>query len=245
MVREIMPSPPLISFVVPAYNEENLIGATLSALHSAARGAGFTYEVIVVDDGSTDRTASIAREHGARVVAVAARQIAAARNAGARIAAAEWLIFVDADTIVSAELLRATAGAMRDGAVGGGTVVRLEGRIPLYLRPAAVIVPWMLYALRLAAGCFIFCTRQAFDAVGGFDETLYAAEEIALSRALKGRGRFVVLRLPVVTSGRKLRSHSVAELFGLFTAALRGGRASLQTRRHLGLWYGARRDDPK
>jgi GT2 family glycosyltransferase len=103
----------------------------------------------------------------------------------------------------------------------------------------------MLSALRLAAGCFIFCSRAAFEAAGGFDETLFATEEIALSRALKRQGRFVILRVPVVTSGRKLRSHSAREILGLFGAALRGGRASLRTRRHLGLWYGGRRDDPK
>ncbi|MEP6914636.1 MAG: glycosyltransferase [Acidobacteriota bacterium] len=235
----------MISFIVPAYNEQDLLGATLAALHSAARGAGFTYQIIVADDGSTDRTASIAREHGAQVVTVAVRQIAAARNAGARAATGESLIFVDADTIVSAELLRAAVDALRSGVVGGGTVVRIDGRIPLYLRPATTIFPWMLYALRLAAGCFIFCTRDAFNAVGGFDETLYATEEIALSRALKRHGRFVILRLPVLTSGRKLRSHSAAEIFGLFGAAIRGRRSLLRTRRHLGIWYGTRREDPK
>ena len=198
-----------------------------------------------MDDGSTDATASIARAHGARVVAVAVRQIAAARNAGARASTGQSLIFVDADTLVSAEVLRGAVDALRSGVAGGGAVVHIDGRIPLYLRPAAAIVPRMLSALRLAAGCFIFCSRTAFDAAGGFDETLFAAEELALSRALKRQGPFVILRVPVVTSGRKLRSHSAREILGLFGVAVRGGRGSLRTRRHLGLWYGTRRDDPK
>jgi glycosyltransferase involved in cell wall biosynthesis len=201
--------------------------------------------VIVADDGSTDATASIARDHGAQVVTVAARQIAATRNAGARASTGDALIFIDADTLVSAAALRGAVDAMRSGAAGGGALVRIEGRIPLYLRPAVMIFPWMLAALRLAAGCFIFCTRAAFDAVGGFDEALYATEEIAMSRALKRHGRFVILRAPVVTSGRKLRSHSASEILGLFGAALRGGRGAVRTRRHLGLWYGKRRHDPK
>ena len=201
--------------------------------------------MIVADDGSTDATASIAREHGARVVTVAARQIAAARNAGARASTGGSLIFIDADTLVSAAVLRAAVDAMAAGVAGGGAIVHIDGRIPLYLRPATMIFPWLLSALRLAAGCFIFCTRPAFDAVGGFDETLYATEEIALSRALKRHGRFVILRVPVLTSGRKLRSHSAAEILGLFGVALRSGRGALRTRRHLGLWYGTRRDDPK
>ena len=73
-----------ISFIIPAYNEERLLGQTLSAIDQAARALGEPVEVIVVDDASTDRTAAIAQEHWARVVSVKCRQIAATRNAGAR-----------------------------------------------------------------------------------------------------------------------------------------------------------------
>src|ERR1700688_3756422 len=89
----------LISFIVPAYDEEILLGATLDALHEAGRSLNEPYEVVVADDASTDRTASIAERHGARVVRVAHRQIAATRNSGARAAIRELFIFVDADTI--------------------------------------------------------------------------------------------------------------------------------------------------
>ena len=86
----------MISFIVPAYNEERLLGATLDALHAAGRAAGEPYELIVVDDASTDRTALIAQGHGALLVRVAHRQIAATRNAGARRANGDLFIFVDA-----------------------------------------------------------------------------------------------------------------------------------------------------
>src|ERR1043166_9115673 len=89
----------MISFIVPAFNEEALIGKTVDALHAAARPFG-EYETIAVDDASTDGTAHIAQEHGARVVGVALRQIAATRNAGARHAKGDIFIFVDADTIL-------------------------------------------------------------------------------------------------------------------------------------------------
>jgi glycosyltransferase involved in cell wall biosynthesis len=64
----------MISFIVPAYNEERLLGATLDALHVAGRASGERYELVVVDDGSTDRTAIIAHRHGALLVSVAHRQ---------------------------------------------------------------------------------------------------------------------------------------------------------------------------
>src|SRR5438128_2098443 len=98
--------PVVISFIIPAYNEEALLGQTLSAVHESARTLGEPYEIITVNDASTDRTGEIALEHGARVVAVKCRQIAATRNAGARAAAGDILFFVDADTVVSEPVLR-------------------------------------------------------------------------------------------------------------------------------------------
>ena len=72
----------MLSVVVPAHNEARLLPATLQAIHAAAAAAGVPYELIVVDDASTDGTAEVARAHGALVVAVGLRQIAAVRNAG-------------------------------------------------------------------------------------------------------------------------------------------------------------------
>jgi glycosyltransferase involved in cell wall biosynthesis len=165
----------MISFVVPAYNEERLLPATLQAIHTAARATGERYEIVVADDASTDRTAAVAASNGARVVAVAHRQIAATRNAGGRSARGDWLIFVDADTMIFEPVLRAAIGALRAGAVGGGAAVRFDGHVPPYARSILPVMTWIFRLVGIAAGCFLFCTRRAFDAVGGFDETFYAA----------------------------------------------------------------------
>jgi glycosyltransferase involved in cell wall biosynthesis len=101
----------MISFIVPAYNEEALIGATLEAIHKSAHSVFEPYEIIVADDHSTDTTAAIARSNGARVIELKRRQIAAARNAGAREAAGDKLIFVDADTVVNEAVVRAASEA--------------------------------------------------------------------------------------------------------------------------------------
>ncbi|MCK5942818.1 MAG: glycosyltransferase, partial [Planctomycetes bacterium] len=63
------PTRPVLSFLVPAHDEQATIVATLASIHDAARGRD--YEVVVVDDASSDRTAELAAEHGARVVTVA------------------------------------------------------------------------------------------------------------------------------------------------------------------------------
>jgi len=174
----------VISFVIPAWNEEASLPRTLRSIHDAARAAGEAYEIVVADDASDDRTAETARAHGARVVPVAHRQIAATRNSGARAARGEVLVFVDADTAIDAEVLRGALDALRAGAVGGGAGVRFDGRVPLYAKVLTVSLRAAFRCLRLACGCFVFCTREAFAASGGFDETMFGAEEIAISRAL-------------------------------------------------------------
>src|SRR5688572_19307503 len=114
----------MISFVIPAHNEAALLGDTLRILRASADELGEPFEIIVVDDASTDATAEIARNGGARVQRIERRHIAASRNAGAKVARGELLVFVDADTHVPVETLRQALAAIRNGAVGGGSRFR-------------------------------------------------------------------------------------------------------------------------
>jgi glycosyltransferase involved in cell wall biosynthesis len=195
----------MISFVVPAYNEQACLGRTLQAIHEAARATGEPYEVIVADDASTDATAEVARIAGAIVVPVYHRQIAATRNAGGRAAQGQRLFFVDADTVVGPNVVASALRQMDRGAAGGGAPARFEGPVPLY---AHLIMWWFGLLMRLGGmtgGAFMFCTSDAFRATGGFDERLFGAEDAAMCWALKREGRFVVLWRTVLTSGRRVR----------------------------------------
>lgn len=234
----------MISFIVPAYNEEALIGGTLEALNRAAQTLGEAYEIVVADDASSDGTANIAEAHGARVVRVERRQIAGTRNAGAREALGDKLIFVDADTRVNEAVVRAAIDAMNRGAAGGGSGVTFDGKLPRYAERVHPPMIRIFRALGLACGCFLFCTRRAFEAAGGFDEKLFASEEITMSRALRRQGRFVVLRESVTTSGRKLRMYSGKDVLRLFASILLAGPKALRSRDALEVWYGGRREDP-
>ncbi len=236
---------PVISFIVPAYNEEQLLGSTLESIQAAADEIGEPYEVIVVDDGSTDQTALVAQRYEAQVIHVKHRKISATRNSGAKVARGELLFFVDADTLVDKEVVQVAVDTLRGGAVGGGAALKFDGVTPWYAR---LLLPLIVLVFRLtgiATGCFLFCTRTAFLAVGGFDEAYFGAEEIVLSRALRRQGRFKVLRLPVTTSGRKLRTFSNREVMTMLLRILRHGRGGIKQRQGLELWYGERRDDPK
>jgi glycosyltransferase involved in cell wall biosynthesis len=228
-----------VSFIVPAFNEAALIGATLEAIHAAARAPGSPtgpYEIIVADDASTDATAEIARAAGAEVVAVNRRQIAAVRNAGAAAARGDVLVFVDADTRLPAATWGAAIEALRGGAVGGGAAVRFDA-VSLPARLVGGLVVEVFCRLRLAAGCFMFCRREAFRAVGGFDERYFASEEVWLSRALRRQGPFVMLREPVVTSGRKVRDHGLGRLLWIAARLLLGGPRAMRRRDGLDIWY--------
>ncbi len=234
-----------ISFIVPAHNEEQLLAGSLAAVHAAARAVEIEYELIVVDDASTDGTAQIARDCGARVMQIDRRQIAAARNAGAQAAGGAVLMFVDADTWITADAVRDVLAAIDRGAVGGGCLFRFDGRLPFWARVMYPVGIRLFRLLNVVGGCCMFCTRAAFEATGGFCEDYFAAEELIFSRALKRHGRFVIPHSYVVTSGRKLRGYSGFEiLWVLLTVTIRGPSA-YRTRKGLDVWYGARRPDPE
>jgi glycosyltransferase involved in cell wall biosynthesis len=230
----------LISFVVPAFNEARYLGDTLAAIHGAASELALDYEIVVADDASTDATGAVAAGGGAKVVRVDKRQIAATRNAGAAAAGGERLVFVDADTRIDAAVLRAAMDALDAGAVGGGAGVRLDAA-PRWAHAFTRVLLTTFRWLGLAAGCFVFCTRRAFDAAGGFDESYFGAEEIVISRALARQGRFVVLRESVLTSGRKLEGRSAWQVFRITAGIIARGRRGVRRREGMEFWYGERR----
>lgn len=232
----------MVSFIVPAYNEEHELSDTLTAIHEAGSGATRPYEIIVVDDASTDATQEIASRAGAKVIPINRRQIAAARNAGARAAQGEYLFFVDADTrIHQAHISRAIA-ALDAGCSGGSAWMAMDELVPMWGRMLWRGLSVIYFGMNLGAGAFLFTTRRNFDIVGGFDEQYFAGEEVYFSMELKKLGGFKVLREPVVTSGRKLRMHSAQHFLRKFFGVIVRGRRGVRSRAKLSLWYDGKRE---
>jgi glycosyltransferase involved in cell wall biosynthesis len=234
----------MLSFIIPAHNEELWIGECLTSIRTTMQALGESYEVIVVDDASTDGTRRTSEQMGARTIRVEHRKISAVRNAGARAASGEVFFFVDADTQTNERAVSAALAVLRAGAAGGGCLIELDGPTPFWARiilffavPAARLIRW-------ACGCFLFCTREAYTATGGFSESLYAGEDLAFVQALKKVGRFVVLKPKVVSSGRKLNVVGPWEVLGLMLKiAIRGPR--YESKWVLDILYGRRAQDPK
>lgn len=230
----------MISFIVPAYNEEIYIEKTLRAIQLAAEQVGEPFEIIVANDASTDQTPAIALKMGAIVVNGAHRQIAATRNSGAKVAKGEILIFVDADTIINETVLRAVIKGIRNGLIGGGASFQFD-EAPLYGRLMNSTCVILFRMTRLAAGCFVFCTKEAFEITGGFDETYFGAEEIIFSRALKKHGKFRMLPEKVITSGRKLKSYSAWQILKIIASLFIRGPNSVRQRKGMEFWYDGKR----
>ena len=233
----------MLSFIVPAYNEEYELPGALAAIRAAAEASGQSFEIIVVDDASTDATPEIAKAAGAVVVSVHFRHIAAARNAGAHAARGEIFFFVDADSAISPAHVTGAIAALAAGCAGGGAPVITEGSGPWW-GPWFVRVFSLFYfrMANLGAGAFLFTTRENFQAAGGFDEQYYAGEEVYFTLALKKLGRFKLLREPIFTSGRKLRMHSARHILAQSFLLVIGGKRVVRSRDKLDIWYDGKRE---
>jgi glycosyltransferase involved in cell wall biosynthesis len=239
-----------ISVVVPAFNEEYLLDQSLAQIKSAAKAflqRRWEFELIVCDNNSTDRTAEIARAAGATVVFEPVNQIARARNSGAAAATGDWLVFVDADSRPGAELFSEVADQIFSGrCLAGGCTLQLDE----HHWSAEIITGLWNYASRvckLPAGSFIFCDAATFRKIGGFNDELFAAEELELGRRLRQRAceagkRIVILhRHPLTTSARKMRLYSKREHLRFLLRAIFNQRRALRDRETAHLWYDGRR----
>jgi len=232
------------TIVIPAHNEENYLGKTLSTLQESFAAIECSGQIIVVNDGSSDSTRDVAISHGAELIDVELRNIGAVRNAGARACRTPWLFFLDADTLLPAKTLAAALDQLASGAAGGGATVEIAPKEKISIAKWA-----MFYAIKIgwqsiggwAAGCFMFCQREIFEVFGGFDENFFAAEELFFSRSVSRRGRFKVLRQPVVTSARKLEAYTTLELMRFVTLPIIRPATLLKSRLGLEILY----DDEK
>jgi GT2 family glycosyltransferase len=239
-----------ISIVIPAFNEERLLGESLAQIKSAATAftqRGWETELIVCDNNSTDRTAEIARAAGATVVFEPVNQIARARNSGAAVATGDWLVFVDADSHPNAGLFSDVAGQIISGkCLAGGVTIRLDEK---HFVAGLITFAWnrASRSLKLLAGSFIFCDAAAFRQIGGFSNEFYAAEELELARRLKklaretGRRIVILHRHPLVTSARKMKLYTAREHLRFLSRVMFNHRRMLTSREEAHLWYDGRR----
>ena len=239
-----------LSIIIPAFNEERLITQCLNSVSesiAANHRPDFEFEVIVVDNNSTDKTADLARRSGAIVVFEPINQISRARNAGAAMAKGDWLLFVDADSLLSPGMITDILKLIDSNKyVGCGSIMQMPGST---WSGAMILKIWTVIsiAFRWASGALVVCRADAYREVGGFSLNLYAADEVDLSHSLKKWGskrglKFTILtRHPLVTSARKLELYSGWEMAKQFIQVFLSPRKALQNKKKLPIWYDGRR----
>lgn len=239
-----------ISIIVPAFNEERLLGASLRQIKSAASAFtahGWGVELIVCDNNSIDRTSEIALAAGADVVFEPVNQIGRARNSGAAAASGDWLIFVDADSHPSVELLADVAEQILSGqCLAGGATVQLDEN---HMVGGIITGIWNSTSRiwKLLAGSFIFCDAAVFRKIGGFSNELFVAEELELSQRLKkfaretGKRVVILHRHPLVTSARKMKLYTLREHLWFLSRVIFSQGRQLRNRDAAHLWYDGRR----
>jgi len=207
---------PVISLIIPAYNEEKYIGKTLASVLKARESYKdpSLIEIVVVDNSSTDNTAKTAQSFGAKVVFEEERRIASVRNKGAQMAKGKIVGFLDADSCITPNMFNSIDVAMSSGSyVGGGTIIKFERKsLGLFCTYCITVVParWLL---GIMVG-LLFTEKRTFEELGGFDESLYCAEDSKFALALKKYGSQEGKEFKIITDDYVITSTRAFDKFG-------------------------------
>jgi rSAM/selenodomain-associated transferase 2 len=198
----------LVSIVIPVLNEARIICAAAAALNNLSG----TFEVVVVDGGSTDNTVSLARACGLRVIA-APRGRGPQMNAGAAMTRGETLLFLHADTCLPEKALPLIAAALQAPDVGGGNFrLRFTGET-CGAKLLTRIYPLLRWLGLVYGDSAIFVRRSVFEALGGY-RAIPLFEDCDLYRRLRRKGRFVRLTAYATTSARRFEGHFLRTFVG-------------------------------
>ena len=254
MSYKLVPTAPRFSLIIPAYNEEAYLPALLDSVDKArSRYAGGPddIEVVVVDNASSDATADLARSSGCRVVREDRHVIAAVRNTGARNARGNVFVFVDADNIMHADTFNAIGRSLATGkVVAGATGVKMQ-RMSFGIAVTYVLMVPLVWLTRMDTGV-VFCRREDFEAIGGYNEDRLFAEDVQFLWDLMRLGRKQGRKLSRITSAkaifstRKFDRHGDWHWLGLmlrFFYGLLFSKSSLDNFARM-YWYGNQRTKP-
>jgi len=237
----------MYSFVIPAFNEEAYIEKTINKIREIFNSidADVTYEIIVCDNNSTDKTAQIARNNHCHVIHCPERSIAKARNVGASLAKGKWIIFLDADSFPSEELiLKILIQSQCNNYIGFGAMVKvIDGK--KWFVYTLESKNWSMKRFNWCLGGFICCRKSAFNNIGGFDEKYFAFEEKYFIKKLKQsaklhKQKFEVLNSYFYTSGRKSNTLSILDFLKLAVSIWFNKKNTITNKDTLKYWYQSR-----
>lgn len=205
------PKSPYVSVVIPAYNEEKFMSRTFESLLSQDDS---DFELIVVDNNSTDNTVKLAKKYGAKVIVEKKQGVIFSRQAGFLKAKGEIVATTDADTVLPENWISTIKKNFKKNsklALFGGLCNFYSGPITAKFSAYYLLYPYRIFDKIFSggwkmAGANMAIRKKFFDKIGGFDTSLKSYEDIEISQRLKDAGETAIDPcLAVETSGRRFR----------------------------------------
>lgn len=202
---------PIISVIIPAYNEEKYIKDCLDSLLNQDVKKSL-YEIIVVDNTSTDKTAQIVKKYPTKLISEKHKGVAFARNTGTKAARGEILAFTDADCTVPTNwlsnfMIHFESDPKLD-AIGGVFAFSDGNRILKILALKTQRFTWHL------AGGNMAIRKKSLERIGGFEKGVNAGEDVLITLKLQKTGKYIIDQKNVMlTSSRRFQKDFLRTIF--------------------------------
>lgn len=202
----------MISVIIPAYNEEKQIGATIR--HVRETGTPFVSQIIISDGGSLDGTIAEAKMAGAETVLSPCKGRAAQMNYGAFFAKGTVLYFLHADTLPPTGFSQAIADAVKEG-FGAGCFMLQFDYPHWFLKANCWFTRFDFNAIRFGDQS-LFVVKEVYEECGGFSEKHSVMEDQEIIRRIRKLCRFIIIKKPVITSTRKYLENGIYKTQGIY-----------------------------
>lgn len=219
-----------VSVVIPAFNEEKYIGDTLFSLLKSEQATDINYEVILVDNNSTDKTQQVAQKFkdgmDLRIIKETTQGRGAARARGFEEAKGDIILSADADTIFYKGWVEKLTNAIKEDVVAVTTSCKIVDLTPVnntifdFIQPILMILYTICFGHFWLSGFSFGILKSVYQKSGGFDTNLQGQEDIDLSFRVAKLGKIKFINKPVIFSGRRFKKgilHGLYEYFKNFT----------------------------
>lgn len=215
-----------VSVVIPAFNEEKYIGDTLFSLLKSEQETNINYEVILVDNNSTDKTIEQALKFkdgmNLRIIKEERQGRGAARARGFEEALGEIVLSADADTIFYKGWVEKLASAIKGEVVAATTSCKIvdlssfSNAVFNFIQPVSMVLYRIFLGHFWLSGFSFGILKEVYQKSGGFDTSLQAQEDLDLSFRVAKLGKIKFINKPVVFSGRRFKKGLIIGIWDYF-----------------------------
>lgn len=203
------------SIIIPAYNEEKLIGRCLDSIEAASAPYKDQVEVVVVLNRCTDRTEEIARSYNCVIIKEDRKNMSIIRNAGAKVAKGEIIATIDADNWMTDNMMTEIESMLMTGKyIGGGVLWKTDKRFSLATFLTILYLVPLLIKFRCSSAGIFWCYKRDFEAINGFNEDQRMLEDAEFAFRLRKWGKECGKKYGTITKAKMVVSSRKEDMFG-------------------------------